>query len=75
MARLEKQKKEEDSWELYRLCKEFLEENSVEWEQRRKEREREQECIERITRAKNKTRTAQLKLLRKNVDEGLKNCQ
>ena len=72
MARLEKQKKKEESWELYRLCKEFLEENSVEWEQRRKEREREQERLERVTRAKNKTRIAQLKLLRKNVDEGLK---
>ena len=72
MARLEKQKKKEDSWELYRICKEFLEENSTEWEQRRKEREKEQERVERITRARNKTRTAQLKLLRKNVDEGIK---
>ena len=71
IATVEQENRKENSWELYRLCKEFLEENSQEWEIRRKERIKERERQERVSVAKNKTRKAQMKLLRKNVEAGV----
>ena len=64
---MENENKSEESWELYDLCKQFLEENSKDWEKRKIARELEKERILRLERARIKTKTAKLNQLRKNV--------
>ena len=64
---MESENKSEESWELYDLCKQFLEENSKDWEKRKIARELEKERILRLERARIKTKTAKLNQLRKNV--------
>ena len=46
--RIQRKEIKEKSWQLYRECKEFLEENEKDWEQRRIERELERKKTERI---------------------------
>ena len=65
--KMETENKIEESWELYDLCKQFLEENSKDWEKRKVERELEKARLLRIERARIKTKNAKLNQLRKNV--------
>ena len=51
---LEKQAAKENSWELYRECKNFLEANEKEWMKRKLEREQGQRRTERLQLAEQK---------------------
>ena len=61
----------EAAWELQRICKEYLEKNSKDWEKMKKKRQEEFERQERLGRAKSKTRKAQIKYIEKKIEEGL----
>ena len=56
--KLEQQSRKVDSWKLYNLCKQFLEENSPHWNKRRELQIEENQRLERLEIAKSKsTRT------------------
>ena len=62
---------EEASWELYDLCKEYLEKNSTDWAKRKEIREQEKIKQERLIKAGLLSRKAKLKLLEKKVAKGM----
>ena len=70
--RLEKQKIKIKSWELYRECKTFLENNEKNWEHKRQEREIENKRIERLNRAKVQQENLRLKIKQKKLEQDLK---
>ena len=43
--------KKEKSWQLYKLCKEYLEENSEDWRKRKIQREHKKNRIARLEKA------------------------
>ena len=53
--RLEQQSKKVDSWKLYNLCKDFLEENSTHWNKRREQQIEENKRLERLEIARSKS--------------------
>ena len=72
---LERKAKKEDSWNLYNLCKNFLEENSEHWRKRREQQIEENSRLERLERAKAKSIEARIKertkVWEKKLQEGL----
>ena len=74
-VRLEKQRKKIESWELYNICKKFLEENSSHWSKRREQQIEEQQRLERMEKARIKTQNARNKhhekIWDKRLEQGL----
>ena len=73
--RLERQRKKEQSWELYRLCKEHLENNSTFWKRRKEKQVEENKRQERLEKARQRTKEYMTKLENKKweakIQEGL----
>ena len=63
--------KKEQSWELTKLCHEFLEENNEKWAKRKEKREQDNARVLRLEKAGIKGRNAKLEELRKNVRKGM----
>ena len=59
------------AWELYELCKEYLEENEKHWQQKKKERMAEERKIERLTEVRVKKEQLKEKLLTRNLEQKL----
>ena len=68
---LEKQRKKTEGWQLYNLCKKFLNENNTHWRKRNEMLQEEQERQERLQRARTKTQIARKRKQEKNWDEKL----
>ena len=51
---LEKKRKKEESWQLYNLCKKYLEENNRSWQKCREQQEEERMKVERLEKARTK---------------------
>ena len=72
-AELEKRRKEQDkkhrSWELYRECKKFLEENEKDWKNRKQERDIENKRKERLNDARIKQDNIREKVRERNLDK------
>merc|ERR1712105_220500 len=67
--RFKKQKQKHESWELYRLCKKFLEENNAKWNKRKEQEEIERNRIARLEEARIKGITARYKIFTKKQNE------
>ena len=70
---LEKQKIKTKSWELYRECKKFLEENEKNWEKRKFEREIEQKRKERLLIAESKKEKIKETVRKRQLEENIEN--
>ena len=68
---MENKKIRDKSLELAKLCREYMEENSVKWAQRKIKREQEIERTKRLEKAGIKSRKAKLDELQKNVKRGV----
>ena len=62
----------EKSWELYNICRNFLEENSEDWEKNKKKRQEEKNRLERLELAKSKQRNSQINHVKRKIEEGMK---
>ena len=51
---LQNKRKKEESWQLYNLCKKYLEENNRSWQKRREQQEEERTKVERLEKARTK---------------------
>ena len=71
-TRLEKQRKKKESWALYTLCKNFLEENSTFWKRLKEKQIEENKRLERLEKARNKTREARNKVENNKWEEKLR---
>ena len=71
LERLEKKEQKENSWALYRVCQEYLEENCEIWAKQKTEREKERLRLERLDKAKKLTRKAKIRELEKKIDAGI----
>ena len=69
--RISEKKKKEESWELYRICKKYLEDNSRDWEKMKEKRKAEKEKQIRLEKAGILKRKEKMKQLERNVMEGL----
>ena len=73
--RLENKRKKIESWKLYNLCKEFLEQNNNSWKKRREQQIEEIARMERLEKAKNKMfqarRNQQNKEWEQKIQQGL----
>ena len=69
LERLEKKEIKEKSWELYKLCKNFLEENDSDWQKRKHERELEIKKIERLNTARHKQEKLKMKVHQRKLEE------
>ena len=69
--RLVVKEKKEQSWELYRLCKNFLENNSEDWRKRKEQRENEKNRVLRLEKAGILSRKAKLEAIERNVKLGM----
>ena len=68
-----KQKEDkEKSWELYNLCKGYLEENSEDWEKRKAKRIEDRNRQERLQLARSKQRKGQINIIKERIEEGMK---
>ena len=67
-----KKEDKEKSWELYKLCKTFLEENSEDWEKNKMKRNAEKNRLDRLQLAKHKQKKVQINYIEKKIEEGLK---
>ena len=67
----EPEKEKEQSWELYRLCKTFLEENSETWRTRKIQRENEKNRIKRLEQAGLLRKATQIRYIEKNIEKGI----
>ena len=67
----EAEKEKEQSWELYRLCKTFLEENSETWRTRKIQRENEKNRIKRLEQAGLLRKATQIRYIEKNIEKGI----
>ena len=70
--RIEMKEKKEKSWQLYKLCKEYLEENSEDWRKRRIQREHDKNRIARLEKAGILSRKAKMEALEKNIEIGMR---
>ena len=61
----------EQSWELYRLCKSYLEENSEAWRTRKVQREHERNRQERLEKAGLLRRKTQIEYIENNIKKGI----
>ena len=69
--RLEKQRKKKESWALYTLCKNYLEENNNFWKRLKEKQNEENKRIERIEKARIKAREARNKYENKEWEQRL----
>ena len=69
--RIELKEKKEKSWELFRLCKEYLEENSTDWEKRKVQRENEKNRILRLEKAGILSKKAKIEAIERNLIKGM----
>ena len=67
---VEKENNSESSWELMKLCREYLEENSSEWAKRREQRQNEKNRLERLEKAGILSRKAKMRELENNIEKG-----
>ena len=67
--RLKRQEEKSKSWELYRTCRDFLENNDSNWENKKIERIREQKRIERLDDARKQQTNIREKVRERMVDE------
>ena len=67
--RLKKQEEKEKSWELYRECKRYLEENDKNWQNRKTEREIEIKKIERLHIAEMKKEQIREKVKKRKLEQ------
>ena len=76
LKQLEKQKMKQKSWELYRECKNYLENNDPNWKQKKEERELEIKKKERLSVANEKQEKLRNKIkerkLQEEIEKGLK---
>ena len=76
LKQLEKQKMKQKSWELYRECKNYLENNDPNWKQKKEERELEMKKKERLSVANEKQEKLRNKIkerkLQEEIEKGLK---
>ena len=70
--RLKKKEIKEKSWELYKRCQNFLEENDKDWERRRNEREIEKKKQERLSLANTKQERIRQKVKERKLEEDIK---
>ena len=70
--RLNKKEIKEKSWELYKRCQNFLEENDKDWERRRNEREIEKKKQERLSLANTKQERIRQKVKEIKLEEDIK---
>ena len=68
---METETDKEQSWELYRLCKTFLEENSEAWRTRKVQREHEKNRQERLEKAGLLRRKTQVEYIENNINKGI----
>ena len=66
---LNKAKRKNQSWELYRQCKEYLEKNEHNWEARKLERDLEMKRKERLMVARNKQEILRTKVKERKLDQ------
>ena len=67
----EEKNRKEQSWELYRICKKYLEDNSKDWEKRREMREKKKERKIRLEKVEILRKQARMNALERNVEKGL----
>ena len=66
---LRKQQRKIDGWQLYNMCKNYLEENNIHWKKRKVQVIEEQQRLERLEIARTKTKLARKKQREKIWDE------
>ena len=66
--RIRRQEKNADSWELYRLCKTFMEENERNWIAKKKERDAEVRRLERLSIGRRKKEELKEKVLERKLE-------
>ena len=64
-----KKEDKEKSWELYKLCRTFLEENSEDWEKSEMKRNAEKNRLDRLQLAKHKQKKTQINYIEKKIEE------
>ena len=69
---LELQNKKKQGWELYKLCKSFLEQNDDRWNKRKEKEQEEKDRIERLEKAMQKGTLARQKLLEKEQERRIR---
>ena len=69
--RYKKQNQKHESWELYRLCKRFLEQNNEKWNKRKEQEEIERNRIQRLEQARIKGISTRQKAFEKEQNEKL----
>ena len=70
--RLKRKEDKEKSWELYRLCKNYLEENSEDWGKRKMKRIEDKNRQERLQLAKCKQKKGQINFIKEKIEIGMK---
>ena len=71
-SRMKRKEEREQSWELSRLCRSFLEENDKKWAERKVKREQELARTIRLENSGIKGRQAKLEEIKRNVEKGMK---
>ena len=69
--RLDRKKEKENAWQLYKICKDFLEENDKKWAQKKKERELEKVRKERLEMARMKQEQLRETIKERNLEKEL----
>ena len=69
LDRLEKQKKKENGWELYRLCKQILEQNDSKWNKLKEKEQEEQERLKRLEKARIQAKKTRCNILERTQNE------
>ena len=69
--RLKRKEDKEKSWELYRLCKNYLEENSEDWGKRKMKRIEDKNRQERLQLAKCKQKKGQINFIKEKIEIGM----
>ena len=69
---IQKNELDQLSWELLELCQEYLQKNDTAWKKRKLKRQEEKERLERLEKAKIKSKEAKMKHIEKNIEEGMK---
>ena len=69
--RLEKQRRKEQGWQLYNICKQELENNSAIWKKRKEKQIEENKRLERLERARTKQRIYRDRIENKKWEEKL----
>ena len=71
-AQLDRQRKKQEGWQLYNLCKKFLEENNISWRKRREQQIEENKRAERLEMARIKARRTMQRIENKRWEEKLR---